>query len=73
MGVLNAEGSLALDGNGERFQPAQPVDEVIDTTGYGDAYQAAFSLSWFADGNLERAMEKGTAAAAKVLSRFGGV
>ncbi|NLF39478.1 carbohydrate kinase family protein [bacterium] len=68
-----SEGSTALV-NGELVrQKAIPVDTVVDTTGCGDAYQAAFVISWFAARDVKAAMAAGAVAAARVLTRHGGV
>jgi fructoselysine 6-kinase len=71
--TLGAEGSVCLY-RGESFvQPALPVDKVVDTTGCGDAYQAAFTLDWFQHKNIPQAMQAGAMAAGKVLAHYGGV
>jgi len=71
--TLGEEGSAALFNGAEVFQPALPVAQVVDTTGCGDAFQAAFVVSWFHNHNLKQAMEAGADAAAKTLTHFGGV
>lgn len=71
--TLGARGSIALFDGQSRYQPAEPVSRVVDTTGCGDAYQAAFSVSWFRDGDIEKAMKAGSVAAAYVLGHVGGV
>jgi fructoselysine 6-kinase len=66
-----AAGSTALV-HGQTFhQPAYPIDQPIDTTGCGDAYQAAFTLTYFSTGDLRRALDLGAAQAAKVIRRYG--
>ena len=70
--TMDAAGSVALRG-GETFsQPALPVERVVDTTGCGDAYQAAFTVSWFRRGDVQQAMAAGAEAASHVLTHFGG-
>ena len=71
--ILGAGGSKAFLGNKEYFLPAPKVEKVIDTTGCGDSYQAAFAYIWFSKNNIEAAMEQGTIAAGKTLSHFGGI
>jgi len=71
--TLGARGSVALINGQSWYQPAEPVSNVVDTTGCGDAYQAAFSLSWLKDGDIEKAMKAGSVAAAYVLGHVGGV
>jgi sugar/nucleoside kinase (ribokinase family) len=70
--TMDAAGSIALLGGETLFQPALPVARVVDTTGCGDAYQAAFTVSWFRAGDVQRAMAAGAEAAALVLGHFGG-
>ncbi len=71
--TLGAGGSVCLYQGESYFQPALPADNVVDTTGCGDAYQAAFTLDWFQHKNISQAMLAGAAAAAKVLANYGGV
>lgn len=69
--TLGAGGSLALTGSESIFQPALEVVQLIDTTGCGDAFQAAFSLSYFHDGAIPAALRRGAEQAAQVLQHFG--
>lgn len=71
--TLGAEGSIALIGDRVYTHPAVPVSRVVETTGCGDAYQAAFSVAWFQGGEIKKAMEAGAMAASRVLCHFGGV
>lgn len=68
-----SEGSTALWENQTFFQPALAVDNVIDTTGCGDAYQAAFTIEWLSSHDIPQAMQKGSEAASGILSHVGGV
>ena len=68
-----SEGSTAIWNEQLFYHPVKQVDNVIDTTGCGDAYQAAFTVEWLQSKNIETAMEKGTEAASGVLSHVGGV
>jgi sugar/nucleoside kinase (ribokinase family) len=70
--TMDAAGSVALRGGETFFQPALPVERVVDTTGCGDAYQAAFTASWFREGDVQQAMAAGAQAASLVLAHFGG-
>jgi fructoselysine 6-kinase len=70
--TMGAGGSLALLDGESHFQPALPVERVVDTTGCGDAYQAAFTVSWLKDRDVQRAMRAGAEAASLVLAHFGG-
>lgn len=70
--TMGAEGSLALLDGESYYQPALPVERVVDTTGCGDAYQAAFTVSWLEDRDVQRAMRAGAEAGSLVLAHFGG-
>ena len=69
--TLGAEGSVALTAPHPHFQPALRVDQVVDSTGCGDAFQAAFTTSYFRDGDIPAALARGAAQAAEVLQHFG--
>lgn len=71
--TLAEKGSVSfLHGVGHRVK-AVPVDKVIDTTGCGDSYHAAFLCSYLAGSGLVQAMNEGSRAAAKTLGHVGGV
>ena len=60
--------------NGESFyQKALPISRVIDTTGCGDAYQAAFALTYFHSRDIQKSMFEGAKAASEILQAWGGV
>jgi fructoselysine 6-kinase len=65
-------GSKAFLGTKEFFCPAPAGVKVSDTTGCGDAYQAAFAYTWFTDHNIESAMISGTRSAEQTLAHLGG-
>lgn len=71
--TMGAKGSVALYGDMEFRQEAIPVSEVVDTTGCGDAFQAAFTESYFRNHDIKLALNKGAVASSSVLSHFGGV
>lgn len=71
--TMGANGSVALYGDMEIRQDAVHVEEVIDTTGCGDAFQAAFTVSYFRDHDIKLALRQGAIASSKVLGHFGGV
>ncbi len=70
--LLGAEGSAVFYRNKKYFQPAIKVEKVIDTTGCGDAYQAAFCITYFTRQNIREAMFEGAIRASEVLKKFGG-
>lgn len=68
--TLGAGGSVALTDEGPIFQKALPAKKV-DSTGCGDAFQAAFTTSYFGDGDVAAALHAGASQAAIVLQHFG--
>ncbi len=71
--TLGAEGSAALVDGAPLFQPAQSVAALIDSTGCGDAFQAAFTVTYFRTNSVERALYQGAAQAATVLQHYGAI
>lgn len=69
--TLGAAGSMAL-GEGERIQcPAAPVEKVVDTTGAGDTFAAAFLSEYVASKDAARSLARGAEEAAKTVQRVG--
>ncbi len=68
-------GSTAIVGGRRVYAPAVPVPaaECIDATGCGDAFQAAFTVSYVEHRDLRRALEAGAAHAATVIRHLGAV
>ena len=68
-----ANGSSALAGGIRHFAPAVPVpiDERIDTTGCGDAFQGAFTVEYYRHDDLARALRAGAVRAATVIRHYG--
>ncbi|MFC2138969.1 PfkB family carbohydrate kinase [Bacteroidota bacterium] len=71
--TLGVEGSHAYKNGETYFQPALPVANVIDTTGCGDAYQAAFALMYYRSNDIQKSMFAGAKAASEILQYWGGV
>jgi sugar/nucleoside kinase (ribokinase family) len=69
--TLGASGSVALKNGDSVFEPALPVPHPVDSTGCGDAFQAAFTVSYLRDEDLGRALRAGAMRAAVVLGHFG--
>lgn len=71
--TLGADGSYAYY-NGETFyHPSLKVPNVVDTTGCGDAYQAAFALMYYRTRDIQKSMNAGTKVASEILQAWGGV
>ena len=73
MVTLGAMGSYAFHESEIYFQQAMSVPKVVDTTGCGDAYQAAFALTFYRTGNIQKSMNAGAIAASQILQAWGGV
>jgi fructoselysine 6-kinase len=69
--TLGAQGSVALARGQRFFQPALPGPPPVDTTGAGDAFQAAFALAFFATGDIPLALARGAERAAAVIGHYG--
>ncbi|MCA9999486.1 MAG: hypothetical protein KDE56_27170, partial [Anaerolineales bacterium] len=69
--TLGAAGSVALAKEGKVWQTAVSVPTPVDSTGCGDAFQAAFTVNYFRDGDIAKALAKGAEQAAGVLQHFG--
>ena len=69
--TLGEQGSVALVNGNTIHQPAIPVATIIDTTGCGDAFQAAFTVDYFQAVNLRSALHAGATHASKTLQHFG--
>jgi fructoselysine 6-kinase len=68
--TCGAEGSVAFDGMHVFSSQAVPVD-VVDTTGAGDSYIAAFLAAYARGGSIVACMEAGSRAGAETC-RFAG-
>jgi len=69
--TLGAGGSRAFSGNKCFDCAAVAVDKVVDTTGAGDAYAAAFLADYCHGGSIEDSMRNGAAIAATVVRHCG--
>jgi sugar/nucleoside kinase (ribokinase family) len=69
--TLGKEGSAALIDGEPIYQPSFEVDTLVDSTGCGDAFQAAFTVSYWREQNIERALESGSRHAASVIQHLG--
>jgi fructoselysine 6-kinase len=66
-------GSSALVGGQRVSVPAVPVPDAerVDTTGCGDAFQAAFTVAYCTHGDVTLALQAGSRAAATVIRHLG--
>jgi fructoselysine 6-kinase len=71
--TLGANGSMAFFDKKEHYCKAVEVDAIVDTTGCGDAFQAAFCIEWIKTKDIDKSLEVGSIEASKVLKFFGGV
>ncbi len=69
--TLGAAGSRAYLGVTRFDCPAVPVDEVVDTTGAGDAFAAGFLSRYCHGQNVPDSLAAGAVRAAKVIQRRG--
>ncbi|MBI3287047.1 MAG: carbohydrate kinase family protein [Chloroflexi bacterium] len=65
---LGSQGCLAADGQSMVYEPAYPV-EIFDTTGAGDAFNAAFIYGLLAEWPLTRRLRFANRLAAHVIAR----
>ena len=68
-----AAGSSALAGGRRHVEPAVPVplDQRVDTTGCGDAFQAAFTVTYLRSRAIPDALRAGAERAARVIRHLG--
>jgi sugar/nucleoside kinase (ribokinase family) len=71
--TLGSNGSVAFWNNSSYSHKAIEVEEIVDTTGCGDAFQAAFTIEFFKSRDINEALKTGSIAASKVLAYMGGV
>lgn len=70
--TCSANGSLVVHGDEAIVQDAIPIQEIVDTTGAGDAYTAAFLYGWTAGESLAECARLGTWCATEVIQKLGG-
>ena len=66
-----ARGCSIYDGKKFDMLPAEPVDNVVDTTGAGDTFTAALTLAYISSGDIRAAAKYASCAAAISVSRIG--
>ncbi len=67
----SAKGSVIVHGDQTIQQDAIPVSEVLDTTGAGDAYTAAFLYGYTQGRSLDECAKLGTWCGAQVIQQLG--
>jgi sugar/nucleoside kinase (ribokinase family) len=65
------QGSVIVQGDSKIVQEALPIEQLIDTTGAGDAYAAAFLFGWANDRDLDECARLGTHVATSVIQQIG--
>ena len=71
--TLGADGSVSFYKGKAIIQKADKIDNVKDTTGCGDAYQASYSTMYYQTKDIKKALESGTKSATRILSHLGAV
>lgn len=67
----SSDGAVAVR-NGERAEvAAEPIDEVVDTTGAGDLFAAGFLYGHVKGEALETCLQRGAIAACEIISHYG--
>ena len=65
------QGSVIVNGHQRIVQAAYPVEQVVDTTGAGDAYAAAFLFGFVSGKTLPECADLGSFAGAAVIQQLG--
>lgn len=65
------QGSVVVDGQQKIVQRAYPVAKVVDATGAGDAYTAAFLYGWTNGRSLAECADLGSRGATAVIQQVG--
>lgn len=71
--TLGADGSRAFQGDATFDCPAIKVDEVVDTTGAGDAFAAGFLSRHCYGSGIDESLQAGSVLAATVVSKHGAI
>jgi len=65
------QGAHAVSGGEHAHVPAEPVDQVVDTTGAGDLFAAGFLFGHVRGKSLEQCLKLGAICAAEIISHYG--
>jgi fructoselysine 6-kinase len=69
--TLGPDGSVALGGADRVVRPAAPVERVVDTTGAGDTFAAAFLSEYVFSRDVPRSLARGAEEAARTIQHVG--
>lgn len=65
------KGSVVIDDNSLTIVPAFHINNLVDTTGAGDAYAAGFLYKLLSNASVKDAAKFGNLLAAKIIQKFG--
>jgi fructoselysine 6-kinase len=69
--TLGSGGSMAMAGHKQFRQAAIPVERIVDTTGAGDAFAAAFLADFMHGADLPSCLHRGAVLASRVIQQLG--
>ena len=69
--TCGAAGALAVRGGERADVPAEPIDELVDTTGAGDLFAAGFLYGEATGKSLKDSLRLGAICAAEVIQHYG--
>jgi sugar/nucleoside kinase (ribokinase family) len=69
---LGAAGAAAGDASGVKLRVPAPAVNVVDTTGAGDAFAAAFISAELAGADIEACLKRGVEAGSAAVTKIGG-
>lgn len=69
--TLGSKGSIGFKNGKEFIQPTAKVIKIVDATGAGDAFQAAFSTTYFKTKDIQKSLKYASGYAAKATQYLG--
>lgn len=69
--TLGKDGSMAFENGRKYHQPAEAVEYVVDTTGAGDAFAAAFTKHYLYTKNIQESLKQGNMYASRIIQQLG--